>query len=518
MVQWAPNQPLSFAEPEVPSRPPATKPVRNRSRSQGQQASAGTGRPLPPTLLPTYQSPASERQHVFEPGAGATPPSASSTISSSTTVYPAPYTPPAAAAAAPLSPHLPQLQPRWSPVPPPPEAPPWPGSVPAPRETAAPLPLRGNRDSPRPPPLPLLQPRTTAPPPQPRTPPTGSSTSSPPLSPATANDIAALAARFTNKPVPDGYEQEARATLLASQSEPAVRHALASLRSLYATLEDHGHEFPDGRLAVPTVYHGLQEYHNAIVNLTDKLAVMDRRSCEVALVCCRLFISIETMQRDYVSVAEHYVRGMRIMHEAATRPYLDARGNVTPTQNGDFPKIDMFIIKIFMSPCRMAPACRTFIPALFRSAATRRTTTTPTRQGRRGRERGRWWRHLSPHESMRVLRLARNEVRAARLKARLNLISELCLHHLDNVARLRPGSDASRVVAEREVLLRMLDDVRVEGRDGERDLGPYHGRFYLLYHCALRIAVLLSLWAPTQDIAALQPIFDRAAEVARRVI
>lgn len=274
-----------------------------------------------------------------------------------------------------------------------------------------------------------------------------------------------------------------------------MRHALASLRSLYTTLAEHGHEFPHGRLAIPTVYHGLQEYHNAIVNLTDKLSVMDRRSCEVALVCCRLFISIETMQRDYVSVAGHFIKGMRIMHEAATRPYLDARGNVIPTQNGDFPKIDTFMIKIFMSPDRRSPACTSAI----------RTITASRRR-------------LTPRQFLRVARLARNEVRAARVKARLLLISELALQHFDNVSRLRPGSDPSKVVAERQVLLGLLDDMRLEGRDGERDLGPYHGRFHLLYHCALKIAVTLSLWAPNEDIAELQPVFDRVSEVSGLVI
>lgn len=315
-----------------------------------------------------------------------------------------------------------------------------------------------------------------------------------PTATLTAQDITDLAARFTNKPVPHGYEQEARATLEASQSEPAVRHALASLRSLYKTLEDHGHEFPHGRLAVPTVYHGLHEYHAAIVNLTDKLSVMDRRSCEVALVCCRLFISIGTMQRDYVSVAEHYSRGMRIMHEAATRPYLDDWGNVTPTQNGEFAKIDEFMLKIFMSPDRLSPACTAALRAL------------PSD------------RPLTQKERMRVAQLARCEVRAARMKARLLLISELCLQHFDNVARLRPGADAGRVIAEKEVLLRMLGDVQIEGRDGEADLGPYHGRFHLLYHCGLRIAVELSLLAPTVEIGGLGGVFGRVAEVAGLVI
>lgn len=485
MVQWAPNQPLSFAEPATPSEPPAERqPAKKRRRSQEQ---APAVKPPVPSLGPTSVSLSEGQTCAFEPVV--TPPSSSSSPSSSASwpaagarphVTPRDAGPTSRAQAA--FPHV-HRSPALLPLP----GTPSPSSS-GPRD-APHLPYRGTpspRPAPGPPDLhPRLQPH-----PPPMSPPS-------PRSPGalTTQDIATLAARFTNKPVPvpHGYEQEARTTLEASQSEPAVRHALASLRSLYRTLEDHGHEFPHGRLAVPTVYHGLQEYHNAIVNLTGKLSVMDRRSCEVALVCCRLFISIETMQRDYVSVADHYVRGMRIMHEAATRPYLDARGNVIPTQNSDFPKIDSFVIKLFMSPDRMAPACTATIRAL----ATRR---------------------LTPYQSMRIHRLARSEVRAARLKARLLLISELCLHHFDNVARLRPGADAAGVVGERGALLAMLDGVDIEGRDGERDLGPYHGRFLLLYHCALRIAVTLSLWAPTEDIAELQPVFDRVAEVSRLVI
>ncbi|CAI4212836.1 unnamed protein product [Parascedosporium putredinis] len=287
----------------------------------------------------------------------------------------------------------------------------------------------------------------------------------------TAQDIATLAARFTNKPISEGYEVEARTTLEFSLSEPAVRHALTALQSLYKTLEDHGHEFPHGRLAVPTVYHGLQEYNNAIVNLADKLAVMDRRSCEVALVCCRLFISIGTITRDYTAVAEHYIRGMRIMHEAATRPYLDARGNVIPTQNGEFPKIDIFMIKIFMSPDRMAPACKEAALAI----------------GRRRR---------LPH----------------------GIISKLALQHFDNVSRLRPGADASKVLAEKDVLVTMLADLNLDRQDGPRQLGAYHGRFHFLYHSALTIAVKLSLWAPTDDISELKPVFERVSAVSGCVI
>lgn len=241
---------------------------------------------------------------------------------------------------------------------------------------------------------------------------------------------------------------------------------------------------------MPTVYHGLQEYNNAIVNLANKLAVMDRRSCEVALVCCRLFISIGTITREYTPVAEHYIRGMRIMHEAATRPYLDAWGNVIPTQNGEFPKIDVFMIKIFMSPDRMAPACKAAALAV--------------------KDR----RRLPAHEWMQIVRLARNEVRAARVKAKLVVISKLALQHFDNVSRLRPGADSSKVRAEKEVLLTMLNDLELDGRDGPRDLGAYHGRFHFLYHSALKIAVTLSLWAPTHDISELQPVFQRVGAVS----
>lgn len=481
MVQWTPNQTPGFPEPGEGSKPEEQPRVKRR-RSQGPRTS------VPPAVPPTSAGMSRSKRTPGPFEAVATPSSTSSSPSSSTSW------------------HTGSLPPAPRDVPPtsrPPTSKPLaPGTTLA-LGPDAPGPPNAARDVPR---LPYrgavspqatpgcfqyLHPSTT---PQASTAHSSPSPHPSPTATLTAQDITALAARFTNKPVPRGYEQEARATLEASQSEPAVRHALASLRSLYKTLEDHGHEFPHGRLAVPTVYHGLQEYHNAIVNLTDKLSVMDRRSCEVALVCCRLFISIGTMQRDYVSVAEHYIRGMRIMHEAATRPYLDARGNVIPTQNGEFPKIDEFMIKIFMSPDRLSPACTAAIRAL------------PSH------------RKLTQREWMRVAQLARCEVRAARLKSRLLIISELCLQHFDNVARLRPGADAGRVVVEREVLLKMLGDIRIEGRDGEGDLGPYHGRFHLLYHCALKIAVSLTLWAPTVDIGGLQGVFGMVAEVAKLVI
>lgn len=147
------------------------------------------------------------------------------------------------------------------------------------------------------------------------------------------------------------YELEARATLCAT-SEPAVYHALASLTVLRGVFDQYGGSFPHKIPAVsPAVQHGLQEYENAIKSLVVRLSNRNALSIHYSLLCCQMFMSIELAMDDFTSCTQHFIRGIRIMHQGRSRPYLGSNGNVMAAQLVGMPALDAFAIKLFLTPC-----------------------------------------------------------------------------------------------------------------------------------------------------------------------
>lgn len=168
-----------------------------------------------------------------------------------------------------------------------------------------------------------------------------------------------LARHFTIKPVPVmglryatgiNYESEARATLCAT-SEPAVHHALVSLSALRRMFEQSSAPTFKISVVTPGAQHGLQEYAHAIRSLVLRMSTHNATAIRYSLLCCQLFMSIELALDDFTSATQHFVRGLRVMHQAFSRPYLGHDGRLMVAHSQGMPPIDIFAIKLFLTPC-----------------------------------------------------------------------------------------------------------------------------------------------------------------------
>jgi hypothetical protein len=155
----------------------------------------------------------------------------------------------------------------------------------------------------------------------------------------TTNSVNNFAQYFSTRPIHD-LRGEAKEALLASNFDQAVCFAVTSLRHLRQERE--------GKIFMPhSPLYSLEQYIKAIAALATRMADADTGAVKSALLCCELFISIEVVQKNYFSAAQHFLYGLRIMKEYATRPSIDQSGNLSPTKNFDMPQIDVFILKLF---------------------------------------------------------------------------------------------------------------------------------------------------------------------------
>ena len=105
-----------------------------------------------------------------------------------------------------------------------------------------------------------------------------------------------------------------RVVLQVSSTEPAVRHAVVALGSL--------HEYLDSQTSVikydlqhQSLQFSLQQYTKAIASLHQSLSARTRLPIEVVLICCALFISIESLQGNYTTIARHLLSGSSILSD-----------------------------------------------------------------------------------------------------------------------------------------------------------------------------------------------------------
>ncbi|KAF5720111.1 Zn(2)-C6 fungal-type DNA-binding domain-containing protein [Fusarium mundagurra] len=142
--------------------------------------------------------------------------------------------------------------------------------------------------------------------------------------PPLLEDVLYLAQHFTIRPVPthsSTYEKEARLTLAAS-SEPAIKHALASLNTLRRVHAKRGSSSAAGQMT-SSLQRGIQEYTNSLGALATRLADNEVATGKAALLCCQMFISIETALNNF------------------TQFHL--------SNPNEMPNVDLFIIKMFLT-------------------------------------------------------------------------------------------------------------------------------------------------------------------------
>ncbi|KAJ3497274.1 hypothetical protein NLG97_g2034 [Lecanicillium saksenae] len=182
------------------------------------------------------------------------------------------------------------------------------------------------------------------------------------LSEIAEEDIERLNRCFSIKTMLDvklGCGEEAKQLLAASLTDPAIRHAISSLRTLREDLDATG----NGRTAItehaPCYGYGLKKYNMALSGLLSDMSFHTTNKLRSALLCCQIFISIEQLLGNYDAMAQHIVRGLMILHEYRVRPAISSKLELLPAYADQLPLLDVFIIKLFAAPCKFADAPKT---------------------------------------------------------------------------------------------------------------------------------------------------------------
>ncbi|KAK1240992.1 hypothetical protein MKX08_000966 [Trichoderma sp. CBMAI-0020] len=316
-----------------------------------------------------------------------------------------------------------------------------------------------------------------------------------------------LARRFTIKPVPAmdtnydtaiSYEAEARATLCAT-SDPAVHHALTSLNALRRAFEEQcGRLLPPPKLlchsSTPGVKYGIHEYVLAIRSLSTKIldSNYNASSIKSTLLCCQMFISIELALDDFSSATQHFIRGLRIMHEYVTRQYLSEDGVVIAAQFLNMPAVDVFTIKLFLTPC----------PSGLTDDFLLSTDAEP---------------------SMDMVLLTE---RAAVVQANMRLatLGRFTLQLLKEVSQLSPTSSVPKLVKHRSEILEQLQEwrksfaiiekSRVCQMTSQARLGT---TFSVFFNMVLQVIAKLAIRAPASEVKTTEPVFAELLAVAHEL-
>ncbi|KIL84927.1 transcriptional regulatory protein moc3 [Fusarium avenaceum] len=304
-------------------------------------------------------------------------------------------------------------------------------------------------------------------------------------------DVNSLNRYFSTKTLFDvemSCNQEAHEVLQASFTDPSIRHALLSLRALRENIET-----PDDSSATPEQQtlgysYGLEQYSKALTGLASNLAYPDIERLKSALLCCQVLISVEQVRCNFSAMGLHIIRGLDIMREYKPRPYLTATSGLCPPRYGGLPSLDVFIIKMFVAPCRFsepqakAPACVLTPPP-----------ETPPSD-----------RKLAPNMRTELVRIA---------TATIEFLSKL--------AQARPETNISLLLQEKEALVSSLDawvgtldDLRTESQPQEE---PIHANFLRLFHHVLRLVLLGNLNFPPDIDAKLKAENERLQEIANTV-
>ncbi|KAH9232432.1 hypothetical protein K456DRAFT_1838981 [Colletotrichum gloeosporioides 23] len=172
-------------------------------------------------------------------------------------------------------------------------------------------------------------------------------------------DVSLLGRYFSTKTIFDvdlACDLEARQILQASLTDPSVRLAVSSLKILRKHLETcEDFTFSSLRQKSGRDYdHGVQQYCMALGGLASKLSSPGSDEIRSALLCCQIFLSIEQVRGNYSAVAQHLIQGLSIMHEYRARPLLIGRDKLIPASHSKIPLLDVFVLKLFIAPCKFA--------------------------------------------------------------------------------------------------------------------------------------------------------------------
>ena len=314
-------------------------------------------------------------------------------------------------------------------------------------------------------------------------------------------DIDLLNRYFSTKTMFDvklGCDEEARQVLRASLTDLPIRHAVLSLRALREDLETSGHVSASVAQQTPSYDYGLQQYCMALGGLASNLSSLGSNGLKSALLCCQIFISIEQLRGNYAAMAQHIIRGLRIMNEYRARPDFVAVNKLVPAHHDQLPFLDVFIIKLFAAPCKFADP-----PA---TADISRTTVSVCL--------------ISPHQQPVESRDLRTI--APDMRTELTRIAALTLVFLGKVSQVDSVGSALRLKLEKAALLDSLESWLVDLQLVQTEIRPpgpelISVSFMRFFHLILKIVILGALGSSPDLYAELRTENDRLQGIANNV-
>ena len=206
----------------------------------------------------------------------------------------------------------------------------------------------------------------------------------------------------------------------------------------------------------------------ALGGLASNLSSPGSSRLKSALLCCQIFISIEQVQKNYAAMAQHIIRGLRIMHEYRARPGFVAANQLVPAQNKQLPFLDVFILKLFAAPCKFADPPATSDVSRSQSSI---CLTSPYQESLEFRN----LRRIAPD-----------------MRTELTRISALTLEFLGEVSQVDSLGIALRLLSEKAALLDSLEAWLID-LELVQSPEPISVSFLRFFHAILKIVLLGAL-------------------------
>lgn len=312
-------------------------------------------------------------------------------------------------------------------------------------------------------------------------------------------DVDLLSRYFHTKTIFDvdlGCNEDARQILLASLTDPSIRHAITSLKALRENFEKFASTTAQ---PIPSHYYGLQQYCMALNGLAFNLSSLPSPSdLKSALLCCQIFISIEQVRENYAVMAQHIMHALKIMRDARVRPCLDAANRLVPAHHKHLPVLDVFIIKLFAAPCGFAEG----------QTGARCNGTTVSVDTASSKEQ-------SFHNSdLRTI--------APDMRAELVGIAASTLEYLKKVFRVQSAGDAIRLLSKKRSLLTSLESWLADleltyMQNGLDNPEPLPVSFMRFFYQILKVVLLSALESSQGLDAELQTENEQLQNIASNV-
>lgn len=314
-------------------------------------------------------------------------------------------------------------------------------------------------------------------------------------------DIDLLSRLFSTKTIFDvdlGCAEEARQLLQASLTDPPIRHAVSSLRALREDFETFGDVPASVAQQTPSYDYGVQQYCMALGGLASNLSSPDSSALKSALLCCQIFISIEQVRQNYAAMAQHIIRGLKVMREYRVRPGFVAAKKLVPAQHDQLPLVDVFVVKLFAAPCKFAEP-----PATAEVSGTMVSMCPISPRQQTGESR-----------DLRII--------AFDMRTELTTIAASTLEFLDKVSQVKSMGGAFRLLSEKEALLKSLESWFVDLEHVQTEIRPpgpelLSVSFLRPFHQILKIVLLGALDSSPDLDAELRTENDRLMDIANNL-